>query len=269
MVKAGGDDEDSYSVGYGKPPKEGQFKKGRSGNPRGRPPKARSLVLAQDPIAEMILKEAARLIPVKQDGQTIQMPTSQVLARSILLNGAKGTMRQQKLAYELIQNAEAAARKTTQEHFDTYQMYQETWPSRFEEALRRGDPEPNKLPHPSQLHLKLESNRLDIRGPVHPEGKVWWERHKIALRWIEAEIRNASDAHGHDYSKEHTNERLRLLSQFQKRLLKQVPPGWNWREELGWEADWEEAFYKGYALTFPLKDPAKARLTANRTDLSP
>ena len=31
---------DSYEVGYGKPPKDTQFKKGSSGNPKGRPRKA-------------------------------------------------------------------------------------------------------------------------------------------------------------------------------------------------------------------------------------
>jgi Family of unknown function (DUF5681) len=33
---------DDYEVGYGKPPKHGQFKPGQSGNPKGRPKAARS-----------------------------------------------------------------------------------------------------------------------------------------------------------------------------------------------------------------------------------
>jgi hypothetical protein len=34
-----GDKPEDYKVGYGKPPKSGQFKKGTSGNPSGRPKK--------------------------------------------------------------------------------------------------------------------------------------------------------------------------------------------------------------------------------------
>jgi hypothetical protein len=33
---------DNYEVGYGKPPKSGAFKKGRSGNPKGRPKGAKN-----------------------------------------------------------------------------------------------------------------------------------------------------------------------------------------------------------------------------------
>jgi hypothetical protein len=36
-------DDTTYTVGYGRPPKKGQFKKGQSGNPKGRPKGGRNL----------------------------------------------------------------------------------------------------------------------------------------------------------------------------------------------------------------------------------
>jgi len=51
------DDTGEYKVGYGKPPKATQFKKGQSGNKRGRPRKA----VSQRKIAEKVLGEKQRL----------------------------------------------------------------------------------------------------------------------------------------------------------------------------------------------------------------
>ena len=34
---------DAYEVGYGKPPRHTRFPKGRSGNPKGRPPRSKNI----------------------------------------------------------------------------------------------------------------------------------------------------------------------------------------------------------------------------------
>lgn len=41
-------EDDNEVVGYGRPPKHARFQKGRSGNPRGRPKKAKPPLLADD-----------------------------------------------------------------------------------------------------------------------------------------------------------------------------------------------------------------------------
>lgn len=65
-----------YDVGYGKPPKQHQFKPGATGNPKGRPKRAKTLQGA-------IELEARKLINVKQAGQFVKMTKHDALISNI------------------------------------------------------------------------------------------------------------------------------------------------------------------------------------------
>jgi hypothetical protein len=63
-----------YEVGYCRPPKETRFKKGRSGNPKGRPPGARNLRT----IAREVLD---RKLEVRIDGKRKKLPVRELMIR--------------------------------------------------------------------------------------------------------------------------------------------------------------------------------------------
>lgn len=63
-----------YEVGYGKPPKSGQFKKGQSGNPRGRP--ALEMSVRQEALSVLEVK-----VPVIHKGRQIAMPLDEASLR--------------------------------------------------------------------------------------------------------------------------------------------------------------------------------------------
>jgi hypothetical protein len=89
---------DDYEVGYGKPPKKSQFQKGVSGNPTGRPKKARELGAA-------LLREANSLITIHENGRNIRQSKHDVAVK-VLLNGAmKGKSSDQRLYFSLYPQA--------------------------------------------------------------------------------------------------------------------------------------------------------------------
>jgi hypothetical protein len=75
-----------YKVGYGKPPKSGQFKHGKSGNPKGRP--KGSLKLATDLAAEL-----NEQITVREDGKPRRVSKQRALIKSLMAKALQGDIR--------------------------------------------------------------------------------------------------------------------------------------------------------------------------------
>jgi Family of unknown function (DUF5681) len=76
----------THKIGYGKPPKATQFKRGVSGNPRGRP--KGSLNLATDLAAEL-----GEMITVQEDGQRRRVSKQRALIKTLMKNALKGEVR--------------------------------------------------------------------------------------------------------------------------------------------------------------------------------
>lgn len=75
----------TYRVGYGRPPGYTRFKKGQSGNPSGRPHGTTA-----GRIKSLALKEAYRLVRIKEGDSTVALPAIQAILRAQLALAAKG-----------------------------------------------------------------------------------------------------------------------------------------------------------------------------------
>ena len=72
-----------YEVGYGKPPKSSQFKKGQTGNANGKPKGARGL--KNDLKAELSQK-----VTITENGKSVKISKQRLMVKQLVANAAKG-----------------------------------------------------------------------------------------------------------------------------------------------------------------------------------
>ena len=75
----------SYEVGYGKPPKDTQFKKGSSGNPKGRPKK--TLDFDQE-----LLRQSRATVTINENGSRRRISKHELVITQLINNAIKGHM---------------------------------------------------------------------------------------------------------------------------------------------------------------------------------
>lgn len=78
---------DDYDVGFKKPPKSGQFKPGKSGNPKGRPKQSKNLMT-------LLNKELDEPVTISEKGKIVKLTKREVIIKRIVNDAAGGKMPQ-------------------------------------------------------------------------------------------------------------------------------------------------------------------------------
>lgn len=100
----GKSDDREYDVGYGKPPEHTRFKKGVSGNPKGRPRGAKNKSKIAE-LATMVMQEGQREVEVNERGKAVKMSQMEAIVRSTHVHAIKGRPSSQRLAIQLYKEA--------------------------------------------------------------------------------------------------------------------------------------------------------------------
>lgn len=92
-------DPGQYEVGYGKPPKHSQFKKGESRNPRGRPPGTRNL-------ATLLAKALDEKITVIEHGRRRKIAKRAAIIGQLVNRSAQADLKAMTILFNMLQDIE-------------------------------------------------------------------------------------------------------------------------------------------------------------------
>jgi len=97
-------------VGYKRPPIQGRFKKGLSGNPRGRP--RREAVTA----ATIVAEELQSIVSVTENGLPLKADKLTLLVKQTVNQAIKGNVRALKLLLDILDSLERLNKTPTKKH---------------------------------------------------------------------------------------------------------------------------------------------------------
>ena len=101
----------AYAIGYRRPPERARFKKGKSGNPKGRPPGAKAL-------STVLAKALNEAVDVTENGRRKRISKMQAMTKQLVNKAASGDPRATQMLIGTIRTNELPSGKTPEEPFD-------------------------------------------------------------------------------------------------------------------------------------------------------
>src|SRR6202022_4096935 len=195
--------DDPATRSYRNPPIEHRFRKGVSGNTKGRPRKKRVFVSTkvdgqpgigfEDRIKSLAIEEAYRLITIREGDRVERIPVIQAILRKVAVAAANGNIRAQQNYLNLLIGAEADRRVATMELLKTAIDYKEHWHHVLAERARKGTTGPEQVPHPDEVIIDYETGEIRIDGPVMEEQKEAQNRLRAMSSDVEQSLKEINE----------------------------------------------------------------------------
>lgn len=217
-----------------RPPVGTRFPKGVSGNPNGRPRKKKAVADASSPTAFNLLfvEEMTRDVP-QASGEPMSL-----VRRLVRQQGLEAAKIGGATIAPVLKQTKESLKALSEERYSLFEAavkYKQQFDPIFLQYRRSGEKEPPDIvPHPD--HVCIISSDVSINGPIDRKGRRLWKFIKHAIRntvheieRLKAELRNSPED-------PQLQKALAFENKIRRALMRKVPKGWNWREQI-WTRD--------------------------------
>jgi hypothetical protein len=150
-----------HGTGYRRPPKEHQFKKGQSGNPKGRP---KVLDRGDRSSHSIALKEAERLVTVREGETVHQITQIDAVHRAQYTSAVRGSAYAQKNIIERYERARRERCREIEARNEIWSAYVDRTREEIAAAEKRGVDISHILPHPDDVVIDPQKG-VSFIGP--------------------------------------------------------------------------------------------------------
>jgi uncharacterized protein DUF5681 len=155
---------DDYEVGYGRPPKSSQFKKGKSGNQPGSSRKTRDRKRRQNlTYHDVVLAQSEGSLRLREGDRTSEISVKEALLKKELAMGLNGNRLAIKASLARIDIAEQRKQAQFLDNYNTFLDYKNSYSARAKSHKIRGLPPP--LPHINDVNFDFFSGEIKLTGP--------------------------------------------------------------------------------------------------------
>jgi hypothetical protein len=175
------------AVGYKRPPKEHQFKKGQSGNPSGRP-KSKGRTLNAE-FAEMVLGVGDRVIDVSENGRPVKKRVIEGVMTKVAAQALKGDHRSAVFFQMAYEQALGATKAVKSGNVEAALSLKKTMREQIELREVHGATTDDVLPHPDDIHIDPWTSQVEYIGPRTLRQKTAWDDADELRQELKAEIK--------------------------------------------------------------------------------
>jgi hypothetical protein len=143
----------SYEIGYGKPPLDRPFLKGKSGNPQGRPKKKApdGKVVVDRSTGQQVLKAARQEVTVREGDKTKSVTAIEAIIQACVFAAIKGKTHAQKHMLELVDRYLKEEAVEIHESNEVWRNYVANYDKIISSMQKSGETVPEDWPHPDDI----------------------------------------------------------------------------------------------------------------------